>query len=290
MNKLDTKNKLFLELENKKPNWWQNIISVDGIYIDIRKDNYIDVYFNGGSIIKELKFDGKKFSGSINYKYLLSDKSEYIKYDFSLPKVRLAQNATNLLAFIDFEQEGIKRIKDNILKYYPVSSEKGIQAQFVNKAGYFLDTEFAYNYKNTKLRIDLVWIDVVNKKIVFVELKTMGDSRLYTNEIKDQLAKYNVFAERYETDILEYYQKVFEIKKKLNILPDKLQSVNSLENFQLEKKPLLLFGDCEQSWININAKIINDKIKNVAVGAYYFGEPKYNCDIISKTNRNRYIF
>lgn len=125
--------KLFIELETKKPNWWKNIISEKGVYIDIRKDNYIDIYFSGGNIIRELKFDGEKYSGSINYKYLLSEKSEYIKYDFSLPKVELAQKKIDLLAFSDFEHKEFKRIKDNISKYYPASSEKGTQAKFVNK-------------------------------------------------------------------------------------------------------------------------------------------------------------
>ncbi len=290
MEKLDTKNELFLELETKKPNWWKNIIAQEGVYIDIRKDNYIDVYFNGGNIIRELKFDGNKFSGSINYKYLLPEKSAYIKYDFSSSKVELAQKEINLLRFSDFEDEEFKRIKDNISKYYPASSEKGIQAKFVNKTDCFLDTEFAYNYGNTKLRIDLVWIDVPKRKILFVELKTMGDSRLYTKEIYNQLKKYNDFAVKFEKDIVKYYQKVFDIKKKLNILPKGLTSIDSLNDFSLETKPLLLFGDCKQSWIKKNASYINDKIKEVAVGAYYFGDAKYNCNIVSKTKGNRYIF
>ena len=288
MKKLDTKNQLFIELETKTPNWWKNIISEKGVYIDIRKDNYIDIYFNGGNIIRELKLKGKKFSGSINYKYLLSEKSEYIKYDFSLPKVELAQKKIDLLTFSDFDH--IQRIKDNISKYYAASSEKGIQAKFINNAGCFLDSEFAYNYNDIKLRIDLVWIDVKRKTMMFVELKTMGDSRLYTNEIHKQLKKYNAFAIKFEEDIVEYYQKIFEIKKNLNILPKGLKAISSLKDFTLERKPLLLFGDCEQSWIKNNADGINAKIDKVAIGAYYFGGTKYNCDIISKTNRNRYIF
>lgn len=290
MNRLDEENDLFSKLEQDQPIWWKNIISEKEVYIDIRKDNYIDVYFNGGNIIRELRFDKTKYSGSINYKYLLSDKSEYIKYNFSSPKVELDQKKIDLLQFINFEEEDFKRIKQNISKYYPKKSEKGIQAKFVNKTGCFLDTEFEYQYGNTKLRIDLVWIDIVNKKILFVELKTVGDRRLYTNEIYNQLKKYHDFAINFEEDIVRYYQKVFTIKKKLNILPKDLTSLTSLKDFILEKKPLLLFGDCEQNWIDNNAKDINDKIKKVAVGAYYFGKAEYNCNIITKTNRNRYIF
>ncbi len=178
------------------------------------------------------------------------------------------------MTFADFEPKSFKRIKDNISKHYPATSEKGIQAKFVNNADCFLDTEFAYNFENIKLRIDLVWIDTANKKIMFVELKTMGDNRLYTNEIYDQLKKYYDFALKFENDIVEYYKKVFEIKKKLNILPKGLNHLSSIKDFRLEKKPLLLFGDCQQEWIDNNVKKINARIDEVAVGAYYFGGTK----------------
>jgi len=125
---------------------------------------------------------------------------------------------------------------------------------------------------------------------MFVELKTMGDPRLYTDAIVEQLKKYKDFAERYQSDILAYYNTIFDIKKKLNILPKRLQSLNSLTGYSLEKRPLLLFGDCEKKWIGSAALGINSRINQVACGAYYFGGTKYNCDLIPKSYRNRYIF
>ena len=86
------------------------------------------------------------------------------------------------------------------------------------------------------------------------------------------------------------FPKVFAIKKSLNILAEGLRSLDSLSDFTLEQKPLLLFGDCKQEWIDQNAGHIDKRIENVAVGAYYFGNPKYNCDLISKTKQNRHIF
>ena len=290
MKKLDIRNELFEKLGTTPPNWWENIVSEKGIYIDIRKDNYIDIYYNGGSIIRELKYDNENYSGKINYKYLLSEKSQYIKYSFEKNKVRLSQNTIDLLPFCDFNTEYLKRIKANISLHYPSSSEKGIQAKFVINSGRFIDTEFAYNYNNIKLRIDLVWVDISKSKIVFVELKTMSDSRLSTNEICDQLKKYYDFANEFENDIIEYYKKIFLIKKKLNILPKGLNSLESINDFTLEKKPLLLLGDCKQKWIDDNAYKINALIKEVAIGAYYFGGTKYCCDLIARTKRNQFIF
>jgi len=288
MKKLNKNSRLFSELANNPPAWWQNVISSPGVYVEIRKNNSIDVYYQGGTIIRELKYN-KGYSGSVHYKYLLTKGKDYMKYSFGQASI-LPNRSIPLLSFSSFDKEALKKIKSNIAQYYPATSEKGIQAAFINHTDGFIDSEFAYNYGNIKLRIDLVWIDTTNKKIMFVELKTMGDPRLYTDAIVEQLKKYKDFAERYQSDILAYYNTIFDIKKKLNILPKRLQSLNSLTGYSLEKRPLLLFGDCEKKWIGSAALGINSRINQVACGAYYFGGTKYNCDLIPKSYRNRYIF
>lgn len=290
MKTLNKNSKIFIELDKNPPDWWNLIKSDKDLYIDIRKDNYIDVYHNGGNLIKELRHNGKDFTGSINYKYLLTDKSEYKQFHFINGLMSLPDYPVPLLSFNDINKKFLKRIKSNISSHYQAKSEKGIQAKFIKKAGQFIDSEFAYNYNNNKIRIDLVWIDIRNHKIIFVELKTMGDSRLYTDEINIQLRKYNDFAKKYNANIVKYYQQIFTIKKMLNLLPQGLSNIPSIKNYQLENKPLLLFGDCQQKWIDNNAQDINNRIKDVAVGAYYFGGTKYDCSLIPKIKRNRYVF
>jgi hypothetical protein len=290
MKKLDPDNQLFNELQSNPPGWWKTLVNDKDAYIDIRKDNYIDVYFNGGNLIRELKFNGTGYTGKIHYKYLLPKKAEYIEFDFQNQSIDIANKEVKLIPLNNLDKDALKRIKDNISIYHPANSEKGIQAKFVKNTGFFLDSEFAYTYNGT-LRVDLVWIDTSSKKIILVELKTMGDKRLYTNEIHDQLKKYHDFATSFTDEITEYYSKVYEIKKKLNILSSSLENIQSLKGYTLETKPLLIFGDCEQKWIEISAKDINNRIQGVAVGAYYFGKPNYNCDIISKPKEgNRYKF
>jgi len=287
---LNDKHKLFERLINNPPEWWEVLSSDKDIYIDIRKDNYIDVYFNGGCIIKELKHNGKSYSGKIHYKYLLPEKQEYIKYSLDDSSISPSKKEIELFNFKKFESAIIKRLKANVAQYFPVESEKGIQAKFIKKAGQFIDSEFAYKYDGNKLRIDLVWIDIRNKKILLVELKTMGDSRLYTSEIYKQLKKYHDFAKKYEKEIANYYERIFSLKKRLDILPSGLRKLEAIDGFSVEKKPLLLFGDCQQEWIKNNSQELDDKIKKVAIGAYYFGKPEYNCDLILKSQKNRHIF
>ncbi len=289
MDRLDTNNILFRELKSTPPKWWIELKSDKDIYMEIRKDNSIDVYYNGGNIITGLKHNGNSYQGKIHYKYLLPEGSEYIDYDFQGGLSRKKSNI-NLLPLHSFDHNTLKRIKANISKYYPASSEKGIQARFIiHKNSCFIDSEFAYKVNND-IRIDLIWIDLKNKKILPVELKTIGDNRLFNDEIFKQLNKYHHFLLNFKDDFVKYCNKVFELKKSLDILPINLKSLKSLSNFSLENKPLLLLGNCENNWIKDNADKINNRIKLVAKGAYFFGKPGYDCNLISKTARNRYIF
>jgi hypothetical protein len=219
----------------------------------------------------------------------LPDKGDYINYDFRAGGITLSKTNIDLLPIHSFNSTTLKRIKDNISFHYSASSEKGIQSKFVKNAGQFLDSEFAYSFGGSKIRIDLVWIDMTNEKIIFVELKTIGDQRVYNTKILTQLTDYNNFAKSFKSDIEVYYRKVFDIKKRLGILPGNLKTLTSLKTFSLEVNPLLLFGDCEQQWINNNAKSLDARIRGVAVGCYYFGGTGYNCDLISVSKRNRHI-
>jgi hypothetical protein len=50
--KLNVNHNLFKKLSKRPPLWWKNLIADPEIYIDVRKDNHINVYHNGGSIMK----------------------------------------------------------------------------------------------------------------------------------------------------------------------------------------------------------------------------------------------
>lgn len=181
------------------------------------------------------------------------------------------------------------------MKFYPNYSEKGIQGKYVIKAnnesrsanGFFIDTEMQYENK----RIDMVWVDLVSKKIVFVELKTIGDQRLFidgnsSNETIDkQLRKYFDFARENRVALIDYYNRVYLIKKELGILPEFVKE-NSLANYDLIEKPILLVGGCTNKWIDNNAASLNSQLKDIAFGCLYRGKTTYNFRIPFQTSRN----
>jgi hypothetical protein len=289
MKRLDVDHRLFKSLVTDRPFWWEAFRKDPNIYIDIRKDNKINVYYNGGAIIQELKHNGKSYTGKINYKYLLPAKSGDIKLKMSTSVFDIEKVSFGFLKMHDFEK-ALERIKVNISNHYPANSEYGIQARFILKTGNFLDSEFTFKNENYNHRIDLIWIDTTRRVILPVELKTMGDSRLYTDEITKQLETYARFSKEFKEEIEKYYQKMFIIKKNLGILPEGLDGIDSLAGYKLQEKPLLIFGDCEQSWIDTFSKKIDKKIEHTATGTYYFGKPFYSCDLISKSKSNRHIY
>lgn len=288
MNRLNPSNPLFSNLVLHPPTWWNVLVKDKDLYVEIRKENYIDIYYNGGNIIRELRHDGKSYFGKINYKYLLPEKSEYIDFDFAHPESLIKKSHIELINLADFNSDTLRRIKANISTYYPATSEKGIQARFIVNSGFFIDSEFAYAPEN--LRIDLVWIDITSKKIVFVELKCMGDNRLYTDEITSQLKKYVDFIRTHGGAMLSYYKTLFLIKKRLKILSPELDGLNSINDYTIESKPILLFGDCEQKWIDDNKDGIKEKIGSIAHGTYFYGSPKSSCNLRQPKHRNRVIY
>jgi len=290
MNSLDPNNPLFARLREAPPAWWSALKNDKDLSVQVRKENYIDVYFNGGSIIRRLSYNRGGFSGEIHYKYvpLKGEAGGYVKFDFNNG---VSIDQVNVLPLNNFSPNVLREIKDNIGYHYPPESEKGIQYSFIKNDPFYLDSEFQY-YDSTQrksIRIDLVRVDPSRSQIVFVEVKTMGDKRLYTNEIVEQLSSYNQFMLNYGTPLLSYYKKVFNIKRALGILPGGLTEIN-INDYTLSAKTLLLFGDSQQEWIKSFAPVLDPKIRNHAVGCYYFGAPKYNCDIVDHTRGNRHIF
>ena len=205
--------KIFDELKNNSPAWWQYCKNEKTFYIEVRKDNNINVYFEGGSIIKVHYCSRHKELQTItHYKYLgLEDKS---------------RTYVNCAKTIDKE---IDMIITGIKKHYSQKngrdkeswSEKYIQGHLItNNRDIHLDSEFAYKDEASDVRIDLV--KCMNGTVVFLELKRLGDGRMLNKsdespEIISQMKAYADFIKKYRDQILAYYQKLYDIKKDLGL-------------------------------------------------------------------------
>lgn len=293
---LNPNHKLFRNLVDRKPIWWQNLLNNPNIYIEVRKDNYLDVYYNGGRVLNLTFTD--KFKGKIHYEYIpLKSKEDYVPLEMTDDSVSIAKDFIKPLGINNFAGSELKTIQKRIEKSYPASSEKGIQSSFVLNNKLFLDTEF--QHKNN-IRFDLIWADIGLKKLFVIELKTIEDQRIFIgekskdnvnyNKIDKQLKDYRDFVVKYRQELLSHYFRVFAVKKMLSILRPGLEPLDSLEGFTFEERPILLIGDCTQGWINRHEEKLDKAIKDIAYGCFYQGKSTRAFFIPEKTKGNKHVF
>lgn len=218
---------LFSELKSGNYSWWENIKKDRRLYIEIRKDNYINVYFEGGNVAKlEYRSKDNTIQTSTHSKYLHGNGDDYV--ECSLDK-------------------DLETIITNIKKYYSKTedekekeewSEKYIQSQYIiNYHSNYIDSEFAYKDNLFDIRVDL--IECINGELRFVELKTIDDGRMLKKtddnpEVVEQVKAYKEFIQKYKKEIIEYYKKIWSIKNELGLInTEKCPS-------SLAEKPLLL--------------------------------------------------
>lgn len=251
----NTKNEILVErLLQDSPTWWNVIKDDKDVYIEIRK-NYIDAYYHGGAIIKELKWSKRNgYQAKIHGKYLnVQDAEKYVACPLeSLPE-RLAE------------------IKKRIDTCYPNDSEKGIQAKMILSANNcYIDSEYQDTIitkagEKKLLRIDLVAIDYSSRKLIFQELKRVEDSRLLKkgeeknsrelNEIKEQLTLYSAFISQKKDYLLAYYHKLIKLKIKLDLLPISLKMhCGRFNEFTISEEPQLVISDYVEAYTEESKK------------------------------------
>jgi hypothetical protein len=228
---------LFQKLKRDNPEWWQFVkknLKPGGFYVDVRKDNSLNVYYNGGSLLKITLSQEGEIVAKIHEYYLGRIGTKYV--DFPLEQLK----------------ERAAGIKKQIASRYNDTSESGIKARLICTPGArYIDSEFAF----PETRIDLTKLE--EGKIIFVELKRIQDSRLLTNEYEDgkpeileQLKAYHRFIADHRDDITDYYKRLFAIKRDLGILPEALADINSIDSYELSENVELLI----ESYTDLNPR------------------------------------
>lgn len=234
---LDEECRLWQELENNPPQCWKNILEDKALYVEIRKDNYVNVYSYGGNVAL-LRWTGGKITAETHRKYLgKPDETD------------LYQDCTEIL----HSKEGLDLIKENIREEYHklskrektdeqnrvyTSNEKWVQGELkLRFPKRYIDSEFAYRIgKNNLIRFDLV--ELKGNELRFIEIKLITDSRLRSNdkkpEIINQMTKYSHFIREHTEVLKDYYTKLLRIKKRIGLWNGETE----IEHIAL--KPILL--------------------------------------------------
>lgn len=223
-NRLRSDSKIFEELK-KNPSWWTRFKNDKSLFIEIRKDNQVNVYFEGGSIARiHYCSKHKKLQVFTHHKYLNlpepSKSNAYIECSGIIDKP-IKKDSEILVC--DTIIERIRTIYSQKLSINNKEkwSEKFIQGSIiVQSSAFHLDSEFAYNDEVSQNRIDLVRCD--EGVVTFVELKRMSDGRMLhktdeSPEIVEQMLRYRNFIMRYSNELLAYYQELYDIKVDLQL-------------------------------------------------------------------------
>lgn len=219
--------KIFQELK-KISSWWARFKNDSSLYIEIRKDNQVNVYFEGGSVARiHYCSKHKKLQVFTHHKYLNlpvpSKSNAYIECSGIIDEPK-ETNSEILVC-----DKVIERVKTCYSQKHAINglvdkekwSEKFIQGTLITQSSDFhLDSEFAYNDATDKNRIDLIHCD--NGVITFVELKRIADGRMLhktdeSPEIVDQMNRYKDFITKYSVELLAYYQKLYDVKAELGL-------------------------------------------------------------------------
>lgn len=206
---------------SKTQSWWQLFKSNPKLYIEVRKDNQINVYFEGGSIARiHYCSKHKKLQVFTHHKYLGIKETRPVYVECS---DYISENIEDILLRVK-DCYSRKKNVDGLLEKESWS-EKYIQSKLIiGNRQHHLDSEFAYKDNTVDIRIDIV--NVINGKLTFVELKRLDDGRMLKEsednpEVISQMNLYKKFIEDNRDALLDYYQRLYDIKKALGLhLPD----------------------------------------------------------------------
>ena len=216
--------KVFKSSDSGNATWEQlknNLLADKNVYWDVRKDNYINAYFEGANLMcLHYCSRNKEMQAKIHEKYLGESDKHY----------------TDLIKWLDGKNvsDELDKIKSNIKRVYSQKngddkekwSESFIKSQYILKNhSCCIDSEFGYKDTDLNLNIRIDVVKCIDGEIKFVEIKRLGDNRMLKEtdespEVVKQIKDYSKFIKDNKNAILEYYQKLWAIKNDLGILPD----------------------------------------------------------------------
>ena len=188
--------------------WWRRIVDDEDLYIGIR-ENYINVYFDGGSILELRHRKGKGFYGKTHFKYLLNLTREHKSKDYVKFKNGTFDDVSISDPYTEIARD-LAKIK-KAAKGYQGEEKIGVH-QISIQAKNVIDVEVQIPGFNS--RLDFAALQEIDGKneVAFFEAKTYtnGDLRSKTEhpEVLEQIKRYDSVLSESCGDIKESYVQV----------------------------------------------------------------------------------
>ena len=200
-------------LYDEDQSWWRCFVEDEGSLVAIR-DNYLNVYYLGASILK-LEWSSGGIVGSIHYKYVVRPsvprKHEYLTVGPD-GTIRLPTQPTTLL----FDNLNVSDLK-KAARAYTQAEKKGVHQIARQSRNAVLDLEVAISDGRKAQRVDIAALVDRNGAIVlrFFEVKTCADNRLNKQredapKVVGQIKDYSRLLCEHHDEILASYRRVCE--------------------------------------------------------------------------------
>ena len=197
--------------------WWRNLVDDKDTFVAIR-DNYLNVYYRGNSLLKlDWNQRDKSMTGQVHYKYLLRPnirESEYVKVD---EKGEVTMPDEPMFSTKIGAVPALKKAS----QVYAGDEKDGVHRIALNKKHNVVDVEVAFRVSG--LRVDLAALQETGDipKLVFYEAKHFSNKELRAKgdrnpSVIDQLDRYSVLLEKNKKPLEESYRKVCKNLKDLN--------------------------------------------------------------------------
>ncbi|MDE0407655.1 MAG: hypothetical protein OXN81_07310 [Alphaproteobacteria bacterium] len=195
-----------LNEEYEKHSWWSKLVDDNGLYIGIR-NNYLNVYFAGGSILELHHRSLGGFTGITHFKYLLNLSREQAHRDYVKFKNGQFDPVSIKESYTDIARD-IGKIKD-AASHYQGDEKKGVHRISI-EAKNVIDVEI--QIPGERRRIDFATLQWVNDniEIVFYEAKlySNGDIRGVNPKVCEQIREYESMLSRRCEEIAESYSRL----------------------------------------------------------------------------------
>lgn len=257
-----------LAAERNNNGWWQSVVEDKDLVVAIR-DNYLNIYHNGNSLMKLSENRGKLVC-EVHYKYLLSptENKPYIKFEDSKATNFDSSIRANLFTN-ELTKNSIADLK-KAAKVYSGEEKEGVH-KIISSNDNIIDTEIAFSLqdegseKTKALRIDFAALRVSangESEIVFYEVKHYSNKELFSGS-----GNPSVIAQ------IETYEQEYIEKNKPQIISAYSQGVEDLQRITGKtfgaipttinpKVRLVIFGFDQDQKLGANFKNRIDLLKD----------------------------
>lgn len=228
-----------------------NVASDPELFPEIR-DGSVTVYYRGDALIREMQVKNGQIVGKVHFKYIPAQSPDkYVTLQLGDTGLSFLQEVTPLP--IGFGDSDVLSEYKRVMKSVGSGPESLIVHEIVCHTDNFIldqETKFQSPGEAAGDKIDICHFDAHLNCLAFVEVKGIHDARLAPTadglpEVVDQLKRYGQRIKDQRELILEDYQRVVDLKRRLGLSP-RLTGVPTDGLKSLLKKPVLVIGDCSR--------------------------------------------